>query len=260
MTIYITGDIHGSSANVRERIAQIENPKEDDVIIVCGDAGLEYGSQIQGSAKKEMKKFQGTWLILRGNHDTRYWRDHTELINNEGIAPIGNWHFEDKFGDFTLVQNKYPNIHYIRDDGGIYSIGQYEFLCVPGAYSVDKFYRLTNHLSYEYEEQLSYTEGMRLHELAIFNANDIDYVIAHTFPKRIESKLKYLFLDCIDQKKVDKNTEKWLDVIMGEVSHGKKFKHFFGGHYHDDKELEDNYTLLYHTVVKLEDYNNGKEV
>lgn len=254
MTIYVTGDIHGVSANVRERVSQIDNPSEDDIIIVVGDAGLEYGNNIQGSAKREMKKFPGSWIILRGNHDTRYWRDHTQSIGQDKNT-IGNWHFENKFGEDTLVQDKYPNIHYIKDEGGLYNIKDYNCLFVPGAYSVDKSYRLMNHLAYEYEEQLSYTEAMRLHELAIFNASKINYIFAHTFPNRLEPKLKYLFLDFIDQKQVNKNTEKWLDVITGEVSRQESFKHFFGGHYHDDKELDQKYTLLYHKVVKLEDYN-----
>lgn len=256
MTVYVTGDIHGSAAEVRDRIAQIERPTSQDIIVVVGDAGLEYGTNIQGAAKKEMKKFPGLWLILRGNHDTRYWRDHAHTnIHTNSVEPIGSWHFETRFGENTLVQDKYPNIHYTKDEGGLYRVDGWNCLFIPGAYSVDKNHRLINHLPYEYEEQLSYTEAAELLELTKAKASKIDYVFAHTFPRRLEYRLKYLFLDFIDQGQVNKSTEQWLDVIMEELVEQERFKHFFAGHFHDDKELEENYTLLYHKVVKMEDYD-----
>ena len=40
--IFIKGDIHGNRYDIIYTIAQIDNPTEDDKIIVCGDAGLSY--------------------------------------------------------------------------------------------------------------------------------------------------------------------------------------------------------------------------
>lgn len=253
MTVYVHGDIHGSALEVKSCLSQIKNPRANDVIVVCGDAGLEYGDSVQGSAKKAMKKFPGRWLVLRGNHDTRYWRDHADDTEK--------WHVETMFGNETLVQNKYPNIHYAKDEGGIYTLqgcgnenNGVKCLFVPGAYSVDKFYRLRNHYPYEYEEQLDYKEFSNLYDMAIESKDEIDFVFAHTFPLKMEGKLSYLFMDGIDQSEVSKNSEKWLDTIMGTIENGKRFKHYFGGHYHDDRELDGKYTLLYHNTVELEDY------
>lgn len=254
MTVYITGDLHGSKLEVEHRIEQIENPKEEDIIIVCGDAGLEYGNQIQGAAKKAMKKFPGSWVILRGNHDTRYWRDHTNKTK-DGIEPESKWHFEEKYSNFVLVQDKYPNIHYTEDVGGVYTFENYNCLLIPGAYSVDKAYRLSRLLPYEYEEQLSYMEWTNLSRVASKYCKDIDFVIGHTFPLSVENELKYLFLSCVDQKDVEKTTERWISHIMVYgIYESPRFKRYFGGHYHDDKMLDLEHILVYRKVLKMEDY------
>lgn len=49
--IFICGDLHGSVNSICGVISQIDNPKEDDKIIICGDAGFEYGTYIQDTAK-----------------------------------------------------------------------------------------------------------------------------------------------------------------------------------------------------------------
>lgn len=250
MTIYLQGDLHGDLDNIKDCLAQIENPKEEDIIIVCGDASLEYGKYNMGSCKKIMSKFPGTWLILRGNHDCRYWRKHTINIP-DGLAPAAGWDFSEKFGEITLYQKKYPNIHYIDDCGGIYDINGYNCLFFPGAYSVDRAYRLTNDLPYEFEEQLTLTEFQDLNKQIMLNKENIDFIFSHTAPLSCEELIKYLFIANINQATVDKTTEKYLDIVVNEIPN---FKHFFFGHYHDDKELNDKYTILYKKVVRLEDY------
>ena len=251
MTILITGDKHGSVGEFKDVINQIDNPAEDDVIIVCGDASLEYGKYDMSSCKKAMAKFPGKWLILRGNHDCRYWRKHTINIP-DGLAPCAGWNFSEEFGEITLYQKKYPNIHYIDDIGGIYTVDGYNILFVPGAYSVDRAYRLVNRLPYEFEEELSLDEFQNLRKLVLANKNNIDFLVAHTCPKAVESKLEYLFMANIDQSSVSKRTEKWLDIFRNDI--GDRLKHTFFGHMHDDKEIDEKTTMLYHKIIRLEDY------
>ena len=76
--VFVTGDIHGKPLCIRDIMSQIDNPSEDDFIIIAGDAGFEYQDYIMGAAKKEAKKFPGTWIVLRGNHDSRYWKEHED--------------------------------------------------------------------------------------------------------------------------------------------------------------------------------------
>lgn len=239
MSIYVTGDKHGQPKQYAAAITQIDNPSANDVIIVCGDAGLEYGTFRNKNCKKIMASFAGDWLILRGNHDTRYWRDHP------------GWLVSSKYGEPTAYQPSFPNIHYILDEGGLYTIQGMNFLMIPGAYSVDKEYRLKQGLSYEFEEQLTEVEQINLCKIACDNLDEIDYVCGHTFPIHQQSNLQYLFMNCIDQSSVDKSMEIFLEELMGEVEKGKRFKQYFGGHYHDNKKLDKNYCLLMDLVVEV---------
>lgn len=243
MSVYVTGDLHGNVAEVRERLAQIPAPTEDDYIIVAGDAGLEYGGQIMGSVKKVMKKFPGKWIIVRGNHDTRYWRDHWDswLVTEDGNF---------------LYQKKYPNILYVRDGGQISDIGGYTILFVPGAFSIDKEYRIKRNLLYEYEEQLTESEIANLKLLA--ENYQIDFIIGHTYPIGIEPFLRYLFLDNIKQSSVDKTMEYAIEDILNQNT---TWKHYFFGHMHDDKlNILNKYSLLYHKVINLQDYEVSNEI
>lgn len=244
--VFITGDIHGNHLSVADIINRINNPTEDDYIIICGDAGLEYGSYISQSTKMIMNSFPGYWIVMRGNHDTRYWRDHV----THG-APHEGWSIIDDY----LIENIYPHICYIKDEGGLYNIGYWHFLFIPGAYSVDKNYRLRYCLPYEREEQLTYFEQHKLFNLVDDSNNCIDFIIAHTFPEKTQVYYKDLFINEIDQSKVDKTTEEFLDEIMKIIEEKHpEFKHYFGGHFHDDRELTDKYTMLYYDIVEASDY------
>ena len=253
MTVYIRGDAHGDKLAYQYTIDQIENPKEEDIIIVCGDASLEYGKYVMGSCKKIMSKFPGTWLILRGNHDARYWRGKT-IQAVDGLVATDGWDFSNRFDEATLFQKKYPNIHYIDDVGGIYDIDGHCCAFYPGAYSVDRGYRLVYGLPYEMEEQLTDLEFEALNKKTVEYADDIEFVFSHTCPMSIEPLIRYLFMNGLDQSKIDKTTEKWLDVYYKHLKDGKNFKHWFFGHFHDDKELDDTFTIVNNGLLRLENY------
>ena len=90
--IFVTGDIHGKPICIRDAISQIDNPSEDDFIIIAGDAGFEDQDHIMVAAKREARKFPGTWIILRGNHDSSYWKEHT-IWDEELILSISGIDF-----------------------------------------------------------------------------------------------------------------------------------------------------------------------
>ena len=244
--IWITGDMHGFQKDAVSAIVQCHNATESDYLIVCGDFGAEYDGHIMGSFKKEFKKFPGKIIVLRGNHDDRYWQNHEKdwqiIVSPESWRP----HF--------LYQKKYPNIWYTRDEGDIISLGGYNFLFLPGAYSIDKNYRINNHLPYNPQEQLSWIEMTDLLERipSWLQYSHIDFVISHTFPLSWESCYRDLFLNFIDQSQIDKNTEKFLDEIKN-ILHNN-YIHWFGGHFHDDRELNEKATMLYNKVVEIGDY------
>ena len=253
--IFMCGDLHGSATNFKQRVDNyIPEPRENDIIICCGDVGLEYGNQVQGSLKKVMKKFPGTIWVMRGNHDNRYWKYHTETIETMQDyidMPNENWHFNDSSYPTLLIQDKYPNIWYVRDSGGIYNINGYNFLFIPGAYSVDKYYRLDTNKPYEPAEQLTWLEENQLLsnlESFLSIGGHIDYVISHTAPLGTQIYFKDLFLDFIDQSTVDNHMEYFLDEVYHMLKND--FKHWYFGHYHDTRSFG-KFTMLYHQIQEI---------
>ena len=95
----------------------------------------------------------------------------------------------------------------IDDVGGIYDIDGHCCAFYPGAYSVDRGYRLVYGLPYEMEEQLTDLEFEALNKKTVEYADDFEFVFSHTCPMSVEPLIRYLFMDGLDQSKIDKTTE-----------------------------------------------------
>lgn len=250
--IFITGDIHGRAASFRQRVDKyISKPRKTDILICAGDVGLEYGDMVQGSLKKEMAKFPGTIYVMRGNHDNRYWANHTEIIETPTsyieLPNNKSWFVEKD----ELYQKKYPNIKYIHDEGGIYFIEGRTFVFIPGGYSVDKQYRLVTHKPYEFREQLNSIEMtiLQTHVNEFLSlGGKIDYIVSHTAPLSMQKYFKHLFLNFIDQSTVDTSMEERFDEFYDEWR--GKFKQWFFGHYHSTMTFNE-FTMLYDNVIEL---------
>lgn len=249
--VFLFGDLHSNANSFKYRVkSYIDSPQPDDIIICLGDVGLQYGNNYGYSLRKAMSQFPGTIYVMRGNHDCRYWSEHVELsqtITSVIERPHEKWTIDSNL----LYEKKYDNIKYIRDEGDILHINGQNILFIPGAYSVDKKYRLENSLPYEPHEQLTYMEQLNLLaqiEQFIQN-NKIDYVCSHTAPLSIQPYFKDLFLDFIDQSTVDKSMEYFLDEVYNII--GKDVKRWYFGHYHHDRNVSTNFTMLYRKVVEL---------
>lgn len=168
-----------------------------------------------------------------------------------------NWEIIQCQGCDYLRQKKYPNIWYLPDAGCIYRIQNFNILFIPGAYSVDKWHRLRNRYPWNSSEQLSAEERNELSLLVtewIDLGFNIDFVIAHTFPFKMEKYYYDLFMPGLNQTTVDKTTEFWLDEMSNIYENAPEFKHYFGGHFHDDRQLSEKYTMLYNEIKNLADY------
>ena len=109
-------------------------------------------------------------------------------------------------------------------------------MVVGGAYSVDKPWRYPSAMIHGYgwwpDEQPSAETRSRVEET--LNARDwqIDTMLTHTAPLKYEPV--EMFLSSINQTKVDKDTEKWLDSIENRLT----YRRWFCGHYHTDKQID----------------------
>ena len=223
--IYVIGDIHGSWQpvyNFVQRAPYLFRQKDagDENILIClGDFGGNYfGNHRDDEFKKKLSNYPLIYFVIRGNHEER--------ASNVAANHPDKWHKEQYFNSPVWVENKFPNIKYALDLPMIYTIDGKKTLVVPGAYSVDKMYRLMNRYNWFPQEQLS-DEEMN-YGLELLNCHDwqVDIVLSHTCPICFEPT--DLFLNFIDQSSVDKTMERYL----GQIEYMLDYKLWMWGHYH----------------------------
>lgn len=163
------------------------------------------------------KRYKFTLYCVKGNHEAR-------PSDVEGMTLV----YDENVGGEVWCETTFPKIKYFKEYGE-YTIAGKKVLVIGGAYSVDKFWRLQNDQKWFANEQLTATE-MGLAEM-MTEGKSYDIVLTHTCPICWEPT--DLFLSSIDQKKVDKTMEVWLDKLVQK-------EHFdwgiwLFGHYHADR-------------------------
>lgn len=234
--VLITGDMH---SRIEKRLQYIkdmmpEYSPEETVVIVLGDFGTNYYlSKHDWKIKHHAAKFGYTIYALRGNHEQR-----ASLVKNMEKV------YDNFVHGYVYMEQEFPNIKYFADEVAEYEILGKKVLCIPGAYSVDKWYRLQNDWQWFAQEQLSEEEMKYAEELVC--GKYYDFVFSHTCP--IIWEPTDLFLSMIDQSTVDKTMEVW----MAKIEETFLWKHWLFGHYHADR-IERPYVEQFYT--KVEDLN-----
>ena len=236
--VLITGDTHsrveGRLAHIKETMP--EYLPEETAVIIMGDAGLNYYlSKHDWKLKHYASKFGYTIYCLRGNHEQR----------PSEIGKKMKFIYDEFVHGFVWMEDEFPLIKYFDDEVAKYEIMGKKVLCIPGAYSVDKWYRLQNNWCWFPKEQLS-AEEMADAEKEFAN-EEFDLVFSHTCPMSWEPN--DLFLRGIDQSKVDKTMEVWMDKFKDTFN----WKMWLFGHYHADR-LERPYVEQFYEEV--EDLNS----
>lgn len=69
--VYITGDTHREFDRIEEFCDEYET-SEDDILIILGDAGINYFlNESDDEIKEELAKFPITLFCIHGNHEER---------------------------------------------------------------------------------------------------------------------------------------------------------------------------------------------
>lgn len=230
----ITGDTHGGMTTVC-RVSNIkynmtEYKPEETGIIILGDAGLNYYlNNTDKKYKMGLNNIGYHIYCVRGNHEER----------PENIATY-NHVYDDNVCGWVWMEEAFPNLKFF-DDGGTYTLGDKKVLTIGGAYSIDKWYRLirAGYSADEAEiadpkrcgwfkgEQLTVEERNSI--LNEYQGIEFDLILSHTCPLSWEPT--DLFLRGVDQSKVDKSMEIWLDQVKDLIG----WKLWLFGHYHADR-------------------------
>lgn len=216
--IYITGDTHGRFERV-ERFCERFGTSREDILIILGDAGINFSGGWHDRRKKEfLESLPITIFAIHGNHEQR---PYTIDTYKEKM-----WH-----GGMVFYEEEYPDLLFGKD-GEVFDLDGKQVIVMGGAYSVDKMVRLMYGYGWWPDEQpseeIKKDVERKLGELGW----KVDVVLSHTTPLKYEPV--EVFLKGIDQSEVDKSTEEWLDGIEERLDYGK----WYCGHYHTEKKID----------------------
>ena len=245
---FLTGDCHADFTRFKNYDKEIQKNPEVAVVIL-GDAGLNWSLDEHDAQLKNFlsKRYDFRIYCVRGNHEARPQNVlGMELIYDEDV----------KGG--VYIQKKWPNIRYLKDYG-VYQMGNLDVAVIGGAYSVDKWYRLDRGAIWYPDEQL--TEEEMIAATAELTGTEVDIVLTHTCP--INWEPSDLFLNGIDQRRVDKTME----LFMEEIAQCFGWKVWCFGHYHADRLERPGVEQFFRDTEPLkavwqrwQDYENGKEL
>lgn len=244
--IYITGDTHGEFNKLSKKNFKL--PNDNDFVIICGDfGGIWDNSPNDKYWLKWLSERNFTTLFVDGNHE------NYDLLS---AYPITEWNG----GKVQFINDKV--IHLMR--GQVFSIENKTFFTMGGAASHDanarilekndpyfelkrkKFnsthqsYRI-NHVSWWEDEMPTSKEFDEATQNLEKNNNTVDFIITHCAPTSIQTSI------CdISDYSINELTD-YFETIKNTVN----FKHWFFGHYHNDMNIDDKYTLVYNRIKKL---------
>jgi predicted phosphodiesterase len=224
--IYITGDTHIPIDIHKLSMKEFPEQKEmtkNDYVIICGDCGICWNnSEEEMFWRKWLNERNFTTLFVDGNH--------------ENFSMLNAYHVEQwQGGNVHMIGESI--IHLMR--GQVFNIDGLKFFTMGGASSVDKQFRKVN-VSWWAEEEPSKQELQTALDNLEKHNWEVDYVITHTCSREMMLALCYVKEDnCLN------------GFFSNMIEPDLKYKHWYFGHFHWDKQLDEKHTLLYNTVVKL---------
>jgi len=232
--IYITGDTHRQFGRI-EQFCQRQGTTKEDILIILGDAGINYRGEVYDKIKKQfLQKLPITLLCIHGNHEQRPFDIPTYKEKK--------WN-----GGIVFQEEEYPNLLFAKD-GEIFDLDGKKTIAIGGAYSVDKMIRISYGYGWWENEQPS--EEIKRETEQQLEKRDwkVDVVLSHTAPLKYEPT--EVFLSGINQRKVDKSTEKWLDEIENRL----EYKKWYCGHYHTEKKIDKLEIMFENVQLFCEDF------
>ena len=246
--IYITGDTHSDFSRFTEENFPIQSEMtKDDYVIICGDFGGVWTFEEESLREKEaldwLNNKNFTTLFVDGNHE-----NYTRLYN----YPIEEW----KGGKVHKIRDSV--LHLMR--GEIFDIDNKKIFAFGGAKSHDiqdgilnldeeekiyeyrkrgAYFRIRDFSWWDLELPTSQEMENGIENLEKVNYK-VDYIISHCCPTSIQALINSTYKRDI------------LTDYLQQISEKCTFKRWYFGHYHDYKQVNSQFTLLYENIVPLE--------
>ena len=223
--IFVTGDTHADIDIGKLAVKNFPRQKDlskSDYLIVCGDFCL-----VWDGSSREM--WWQDWLTEK--NFTTLWIDG----NHENFDILREFPLTERFGG--SVREIAPDIFHL-DRGQVLTIDKKKIFVMGGARSHDKEYRI-EHISWWEQEMPSPDEMDRAIQSLDKHQWKVDYVLTHCAPRSIQSML------------ADWYENDPLVSFLERVQKDLDFKHWYFGHYHLDKRINDKFTALYNEIIKI---------
>jgi len=224
--IYITGDTHGkmSRFNIDNFPMQKELTK-NDYMIITGDFGL----------------------VWNGDKEEKYWLDWLHKKNYVSCFVDGNHSNHDMLDKMPVSIWNGGKVHFINNNvihlmrGQVFNINGTKIFTFGGADSIDKQHRIEGKSWWRREmpSNKEYEEGLDNLEKQNWS---IDYVISHDCSQSVFEKLMAgLWVKDLT------SINKYFEVLEEKLD----YKQWYFGHYHEDRQIDPNHTLVYDNIIKL---------
>ncbi len=249
--IFITGDCHSDFVRFnKENFPEQNEMTKDDCVIICGDFG-------------------GVWNVDEESKRETWWMDWLEERPFTTLFVDGNHENFDRLYGYPVEKWKGGKVHRIRSSvihlmrGQVFQIEGKKIFAFGGANSHDisggilepddpNFkakkkeldrrwlpYRI-NHVSWWAQELPSETEMKEGLNNLEANGNAVDFIVSHC----CSSSTQALFGGGLFIPDV-------LTDYLEQIRQTVKYKKWFFGHYHDNKNVNAEEILLYDQIIRI---------
>lgn len=220
--IYVTGDMHADFARFSNK--KLKKLKKGDYLIVCGDFGFLWNeSKKEKNILKKIGAMKFSTLFVDGTH--------------ENFSLIKQYREENFHGG--KARNITGNLYYLSR-GEVYNIDDKIIFAFGGGESCDKEMRISENKWWS--EELPTVEEMRSSVSNLEKVErQVDYIVTHEPP----GKIKSLFNSSGYNLNI---LNKFFDDVAKEI----KFKKWFFGSTHVNKECANKYVSLFDDIFVLE--------
>ncbi len=227
--IHITGDTHGDRGRFDKGVMHGE-PQwgTDDILMICGDFGYIFsGSDYERTFLDRLAEKPYTVCFCDGNHEN---------------FPALNA-FPEEWWNGGRVHRIRRNILHL-ERGQVFGIEDKSFFVMGGAYSPDRAMRREG-ISWWREElpdAQAYSEAWRNLDAV---GNSVDYIVTHTAPAAVVRAFACVSPD-LDAPGAELGG--FLDDVMRRV----RFRRWYFGHWHTDREVRGRFRALWYDVEDIE--------